>query len=245
VLNDRWFTFRVTPNSPTAVANFQDWDEIYATGYRKLLAISPDGSAPESQWDVHSWFPIPIRGGASSYYVYSAQNSDDWISGIAFGKNLWNHAYNSAVAFLWALNPQDGTISWVSENWNNDQLAYFPAGQVVQVSVPVIADGNDKLLYLVNHNDNWLGTMHTDVQVNGQHVERFRTSYDSNPFAIHFNHKRFSRYLAIRVPASLIPIGSKFVKLRVDMSMTNNHLYFRELGTHNFFPSLTQTQLGD
>jgi len=231
-LGDRWCVLRVSQFNQGSVANFQDWTEIYATGFRNLNKIGPDGAGTDSYWNVHEWMPIPIRGGASQYNVYSAQNSDSWISGIAFGQNIWNHATQSAVAYLWKLNPQTGDIGW-SGQWNNDQLSQFNAGSVVEVSVPVINSGLDKMVYLINHNDSWLGTMHGKVTVNGQPVERFRTTY-SNPFATHFNSKFFDRYLATHVPASLIQQGDKFIRLKVDMSNCNNHLYFRELGTHDY-----------
>jgi len=227
ILNDRWESFRITKDGG------QDSSEIYASGYRRMTAISPDGTSPDSQWDVHAWMPIPIRS-AGSYMIYSAQNSDDWISGIAFGKNLWNHAMNSAVAYYWKLNGGTGNVAWNTENWNNDQLGYLPAGGVYELIVPVVYSGNDKLIYIIQHNDNWNGTMHGAVSVNGQSVERFRMSYYNNPFAVHFGSKLYNRYMATRIPASLIQPGDKFVTLRIDMGQTNNHLYFREIGTHDY-----------
>jgi len=232
ILNDRWTTFRVQPRRDDNTVDFSDQIEIYAGGFRLLNEISPDGAGPDSQWDVNKWMPIPIRA-AGKYIIYSAQNSDSWISGIAFGKNIWNHAMNSAVAFLWALNPQTGNIGWVGQNWNNDQLAYFPAGQVVEVSVPVIWTGGDKIIYIAEHNNNWVGTMHGNVFINGHAVERFRTSY-SNPFATHFNSKFYMRYMATRIPAALIQQGDKFVLLKIDMTIANNNIHFREIGTHDY-----------
>jgi len=232
VLGDRWETFRVSPSSPTASANFTDWTEYYAAGYRNLNGISPDGSAPDSQWNIHQWIPIPIRQ-QGSMWVYSDRNSDCWISGIAFGKNLWNHAMNPAVAYLWKLNPQYGEITWVSENWNNDQVGKFEQNSNTEVSVPVVFSGKDKIIYLVEHNNNWLGSQHGRVFVNGQEVERFRTSYD-NPFSTHHNSKIYNRYMATRIPKSLIKQGDRFVRLRIDMIPCNNHLHFREIGTHDY-----------
>jgi len=233
VLNDRWTTFRVTPHRDDNSVDFSDQVEIYSAGYRNLNEISPDGAAPDSQWNVHKWMPIPLHA-TGSYMVYSAQNSDTWISGIAFGKNLWNHAVNSAVAFLWKLNPQTGDIGWTSENWNNDNLGYFFAGRVTEVSVPVVWTGKDKLVYIVEHNNNWVGTQHGDVFINGNKVERFRTSY-SNPFATHFNSKFYCRYMATRVPANLVQQGDKFFLLKIDMTIANNNIHFREIGSHDYF----------
>jgi len=232
VLNERWTTFRVAYTS--AQANFaQDVNEVYAAGYRKLNGIAPDGAGPDSQWDLHQWFPIPIRQ-QGSLTLYTDKNSDPWISGIAFGKNLWNHAMNSAVAFLWKLNPADGEITWVGENWNNDQLAKFEQNSNTEVSVPVVFSGKDKLVYLVEHNNNWVGVQHGRVYVNGQEVERLRTTY-RNPFATHFNSKFYNRYIATRIPANLIQQGDRFIKLRIDMTPCNHHIHFREIGTHDYF----------
>jgi len=233
ILKDRWTTFRALPYNTNAVANFQDWTEIYAGGFRNLNEIAPDGGATDSFWNVHKWMPIPIRQGAQQYHLYTDQNSDGWISGIAYGKNIWNHAQQSAIAFQWKLNPQTGDIGWNSQNWNNDQLGQWNLGQAPEVSVPVVPSGKDKLIYIILHNDNWVGTMHGNVFINGVQIDRFRTSY-SNPFATHFNSKLYDRYMATRIPASMIQSTDKFVRLKIDMTNTNNHLYFREMGTHDY-----------
>jgi len=201
-------------------------------GYRKLNSIAPDGGCTDAFWDVHHWVAIPLRG-EGSYNVYSDKYSDDWISGIAFSKNLWNHAYNSAVAYYWGLNPGTGVPSWSTENWNNDNLAYFPLNTNIEVLVPVMPTGGDKIVYIVEHNNNWMGTQHGNVFINGQPVERFRTTY-SNPFATHWNSKIYERYMATRIPANLIQATDKFVRLKIDMTNSNNHIHFREIGTHDY-----------
>jgi len=233
VLNDRWTTFRVSPYNQASKADFQDWTEIYAAGYRNLNEISPDGAGPDDKWNVHKWMPIPIRNNAETYQVYTAQNSDGWISGIAFGKNIWHHAVNSAVAYHWKLNPGVGEIYWNTHNWNNDQLAMFQEGTNSEVSVPVVVTGKDKIVYIVEHNNNWVGIMHGKVYVNGQEVERFRTTY-LNPFATHNNSKQYDRYMATRVPASYMQQGDKFIRLKIDMTASNNRIHFREIGTHDY-----------
>jgi len=233
VLNERWTTFRVAAYSPDQQVDFSDSIEIYAGGYRNLNEISPDGAGPDSEWNVHKWMPIPIRA-AGSLMVYSAQNSDTWISGIAFGKNLWNHAMNPAVAYHWKLNPGVGDVAWNTHNWNNDQLAMINPNTTPEMSVPVIYTGKDKMIYIIEHNNNWVGTMHGNVWINGVAVERFRTSYQ-NPFATHHNSKMYSRYMATRIPANLVQQGDKFVTLKISMALQNHHIHFREIGTHDYF----------
>jgi len=41
--------------------------------------------------------PMPLRK-AGNYIIYPA-GTETWIGGIAFGKNLWGHAKNSARAY--------------------------------------------------------------------------------------------------------------------------------------------------
>jgi hypothetical protein len=63
--------------------------------------------------------PMPLRK-PGKYMLYSSfSESDDWISGIAFSKNLWNHATNSAVAYHWALNGGK-SVDWATNDWNRD-----------------------------------------------------------------------------------------------------------------------------
>ena len=179
---------------------------------------------------VHMWCQISTRR-AGKLGIYSEKNSDSWISGVGFSKNLWNHTRNSAVAYHWAIN--GGTASgWSSENWNSDQLAFLTAGQVLELRVPVIPSDQDKLVYIVEHNSAWLGTMHAGVWVNGVPIERFRTTYD-NPFSRHYNSKFYDKYIAARIPANLIKSEDTFITLRVDMTFSDNHLHFREIGTHD------------
>ena len=41
------------------------------------------------------------------------------------------------------------------------------------------------------------------------------------------------RYTAARVPSSLIPKGVLFIKVEIDMRQQDNHIYYREIGTHD------------
>ena len=44
-----------------------------------------------------------------SFVTGSPENSN-WISGIAFGKNLWNHAYNSARNYFYDYNAKHSRV---------------------------------------------------------------------------------------------------------------------------------------
>lgn len=227
VLNDRYETFRV------ASANAADTtDAIYSCGHRGIGEVSPDGGEPDTYGLIHFWCPIPLYY-SGPYYVYSDANSDDWLSGIGFGKNLWNHAKNSAVAYHWNLN--GGTlVNWNSDNWNTDNLAEIPAGRITDLYVPVIYSGSNKIIYFVEHNNNWVGIMHGPVYVNTQAIERFRATY-TNPFQRHHDGKLYSRYIATWFPANLITDPrAKFVKLQIDQTSADASIFFREIGTHDY-----------
>jgi hypothetical protein len=233
--DDRWETFNLRPSK---VPHSKWGKDITACGRRSLLEISPDGTSPEVSYKFHQWCPMPIRKvngkipNKIRVWTGPNTNSGGWISGIAFSKNLWNHAKNSAVAYLWTLN--GGTpVSWNSDNWNNDNLGRIQSRAKSTMMVPVVPSGKDKLVYIAEHNNNWLGVMHGDVKVNDVSIERFRTSY-TNPFATHFNSKIYSRYMAAKIPADLIKNDDKFIKLEIDMTNCEGDLHFREIGSHDF-----------
>lgn len=229
VLGDRWFHFRIS-----GASDDDSETEKYTAGYRRLNEWAPDGAAPDSMHTVHQWVNIPLqnRQKFSSYVLKCEIHADCFISGIAFSTNPWSHTRNSAVAYHWAVNGGDG-CNWSTENWNSDNLARFDQGRIWIFRVPVISNNRDKLLYIVEHNNNWVGTMHTGVWVNGEKVERFRTTYQ-NPFATHFNSKLFDRYIAVKVPARLLKQGDKFLEVKIDMTNQDHHIHFREIGTHDF-----------
>ena len=203
----------------------------FTCGYRTLNEYAPDGGATDTYHRVHMWIDIALQASGTHFIVPQA-NSDSWISGVAFSNNLWGHAHNSAVAYHWAIN--GGTASgWNTHDWNSDNLGMIIANQVSTMYVPVSDNKQDKLVYIVEHNNNWIGIMHGQVKVNGKVIERFRTGYN-NPWAVHFNSKFFDRYIAARVPKEYIPDGSTFIKLEIDMTLSDNHIHFRSIGTHDF-----------
>jgi len=182
----------------------------FATGHRNLNEISPDGGAGDSDGSSNIWVPIPVpRSGillASSDY-----NNEHWISGIAFIKNLWGHAKNSALAYHLKLNG-GSEIGWDSDNWNNDVLGFIKQGVVSELIVPVVENRQDKLLYIVECNSNLNGIMHTAVYVNGV----------------------YNRYIATKIPKELIKKGDNTISVKIDMTFQNNNIYFREVGTHDY-----------
>ena len=74
--------------------------------------------------------------------------------------------------------------------------------------------------------------MHGNVKVNGQAVERFRTSY-VNPFALHFNNQ-VATYMASSAPAELIKTGDKFLKLTLDLTDNDMGIQVLEVGSYDY-----------
>jgi len=236
VLGDRW----------TAIhAYFLDGQKedlgLWAGGYRAANCYCPDGTLSDGCIFIrdngnrtgHQWLPIPARRAGSLALIAKPNTVEEfWLSGLAFSKNPWAHAAQSAVTYSWALNGGDA-VRWNNHDWNNDVLAELGAKTNWELKVPVIPSGRDKLLYLVEHNNNWNGCLHTGITVNNQPIERFMATYD-NPFARHWNSKFYERYIAARIPADFIPAGARWLSIRVDMSrQQTNSIYFREIGTHD------------
>lgn len=226
-LSDRWIYLRLYDESGNLMGGF-------CSGKRNLTAINPNGSPQDTMYNLHMWFPIPIPFPIQNSYTLTGMPSggDAWLSGIAFNTNPWNHAMNSALAYTWAVNG-GSAIPWNNDNWNNDVLAILPQNVVSTLMVPIVWSSYDKLVYIVEHNNNWLGVQHNNVKVNGTQIENFRTTY-TNPFATHFNSKIYNRYIAARIPNNLIKQSDKFITLTIDMTPCNNHMYIREVGTHDY-----------
>ncbi|MDF0551820.1 hypothetical protein [Kamptonema sp. UHCC 0994] len=215
---------------------------IWTGGFRGTNCYCPEGSLSDSYENLHQWLPIPIvanlgqPGGTRKLALISKPNTNSyfWLSGLAFSKNPWSHATQSAVGYYWKINGGDA-ISWHSENWNNDVLAYIAPKTNLELKVPVVPSGRDKLLYLVEHNNNWNGCMHSGITVNGKSIERLIATYD-NPFARHWNSKFYQRYIAACIPADLIPDTKgmiSYLSVKIDMSKQKSNIHFREMGTHD------------
>ncbi|WP_254444830.1 hypothetical protein, partial [Anabaena sp. UHCC 0187] len=208
----------------------------WSGGKRYGNCYCPDGSLTDGYSNKHQWLPIPV-GRSGKVTLISKQGGELWLSGVAFSKNPWSHATQSAVGYHWKVNGGDET-SWQKEgdNFKSDSYTRIPEKTNLELMVPVVWSGRDKLLYMVEHNSDWNGCMHTGITVNGQPVERFLASYD-NPFARHWNSKSFNRYIAAYIPADLIskprPDVIPYLKVKIDMSKQDIGLYFREMGTHD------------
>lgn len=207
-------------------------------GLRSLNPCNPDGSlcdgsCASADTVFHQWLPIPVgRSGQVALISNPNTNSDFWISGIAFSKNPWNHACMSATGFYWATNGGTATPEH-NGNWNRDVLTRLAPATNLELRVPVMGNGKDKLVYLIEHNNNWAGTNHTAVTVNNTPIERFMATYD-NPFYRHWTGKYFARYIAARIPGNLLPTGTRWFSLRIDRSkLSGESLWFREIGTHD------------
>jgi hypothetical protein len=227
VLGERWNVIK---------AYFLDGGQeslgLWAGGCRSTNCYCPDGTLSDGHSSAHQWLPIPTgRAGALALIAKTKTTNGFWISGLAFSKNPWAHAAQSAVGYHWAVNEGENT-GWDRDNWHNDLLGLIGPKTNLKLRVPVVPSGRDKLLYLIEHNNNWNGCMHNGITVNDKPIERFLASYD-NPFARHWNGKIYERYIAARIPAELIPEDARYLNVKIDMSTQNLHIYFREIGTHD------------
>ncbi len=243
VLGDRWNVIKAKYADGAA-------EDVgtFIGGLRSLNSYCPDGSTADGCWIgddawgnkgvgvvAHQWVPIPAgRPGQLVLTSKPSTSHDFWISGLAFSRNPWGHATQHALGYPWAVNGGvANAVAWDNANWNRDVLSKILPQTKPLLKVPVVPTGRDKLLYAVDHNDNWACSLHVGITVNGEAIERFVTTYD-NPFARHWNSKFYERYLAARIPARLTQ-GLRFLDVQIDMMMQDNsNFYFREMGTHDF-----------
>ena len=307
------------------------------SGAQRPYQVCPDGSLPDNagakEGYDHQWLAIPV--GRSGKVALISQQSDGyvWYSGVAFSRNPWAHAAQSARGYALGFNGSRG-VTWHSAQSFGDQAGSiapsqagsysfsaqwgspgsgsgqflnpfgmavdssdnvyvadqsnhrvqkfdsngryltqwgsrgsgsgrfdYPFGVAVDSSgnvyisdrdnhcvqkfaqgnllqVPVIPNGRDKLLYLVNapqlkdeaSYDN--GLQFTALRVNGQPVERFLATYD-NPFAHFWNSRPGCNYNAALVPAERIPADARFLSVEIDLSRQFDDIKFREVGTHD------------
>ncbi len=234
VAGDRWNVIQAYSLDPEG-KNFGFW----AGGKRFGNNYCPDGSLSDSYSNAHQWLPIPAGGVRILALISSppknvAQgNGEMWMSGLAFSRNPWAHAAQSALGYHWGVNgtPFDD-VKWENDSYGGDVLARIDKTTKGVLKVPVVPSGRDKLLYLIAHNSDWNDCAHTGITVNGQKIERFMATYD-NPFARHWNSKVYARYIAARIPSSLVPQDARYLDVQIDMSKQNSSIKFREIGTHD------------
>lgn len=260
--NDRGALITIPPGYDTAWVRLPG-DRVYAfkadmvdaakedlgywtAGFRQANCYCPDGSLTDSYNIYHQWLPIPTgRSGKLRLVNKSNQHNNQgegaagglWLSGVAFSRNPWAHAAQSAFGYHWASNGGTPTgYQSDSKSWYGDIHSQIEPGKESELRVPYVWSGRDKLLYIVEHNNAWNGCMHTGITVNGTPIERLLSTYD-NPFARHWNGRFYNRYIAARIPAELIPKPTAefppVLKVRVDMTMQDQNIYFREIGTHD------------
>ena len=234
VLNERWNCFQVYNDAGVLI-----W--IYTGGRRNLNNLAPDGGCPDVTHRLHKWMFMPVPS-AGNYIICSGNNVNDggddgWISGIAFSSNPWNWVMNPILAYHWKLNGTTATIPWHSDDWNSDNLAYFPAGSTNTIIVPVIRTGKDKLLYFIEHNNVQNSCSIVSITVNNVQVERLRATWD-HPLARFTATKPYGLFYAARIPKELMANVTKDnITVTINMSLTvpDNHFYVREIGTIDLY----------
>lgn len=218
---------------------------MWVGGWRSH-SIDPDGTNSSSlahdTQPANQWLAIPV-GQAGRVVLVSKPRTDDnfWLSGVAFSRNPWAHAAQSAVSYHWGLNGTENGVNWTSHNWWGDVGANLPGGTSLAMQVPVLPSGRDKLLYFISGPFYiWQSgryeedIQHTAVLVNGKPIERFLSTYNT-PFSRYWNSRPACRYYAARIPAELIPTTTRFLKVQIDLSKQAGILDFdfREIGTHD------------
>lgn len=223
VLNERWATITVK-GMPTNVG-----------GHRNIIKMRPDGN--EDTGTNHRWVPYPVLKSGTAYNIYGSAvaDSNNWISGIGFSTNPYNHIMSSAVTYHWALNGTSSGISVFYADgaywWNSDQLAYI-TNSVKTFMVPVIKSGKDKFLYFLclgREPDNTYVSQ-CKLTVNGKSVLNFQMIL--NKFSTYYTRPNLS-YLSTYISADLIA-DSSYLTVTIDASNLS-YIYFREIGTHDAY----------
>lgn len=241
VLGDRWYDIK---------ADFIDGAKEdlgrWIGGYRLGNCYCPDGSLADTSYQYHQWLAIPTHrqeGGKLRLTdrIGSQGNGGLWLSGVAFSHNPWNHATQAARGYHWQANGGDAAL-WDSKSthYHHDSYSYIGPKSQLELRVPYIWSGRDKLLYFVEFelfDPPQNGCAHTAIYVNGTLLKtRFQASYN-NPFTRHWNSRPYNRYVAVRIPAELIPqpIAAKppCLSIKIDLSLQDGSLHFREIGTHD------------
>ena len=217
-------------------AYFLDGDQedmgVWTGGYRSADPYNPDGSISDGGLYNYQWMPIPVgRSGTVALISKAPSSGNFWIAGLAFSQNPWNHAVQAAQGYWQASNGGDKT-QFPTYQWGYDVVGALPGQSKLELVVPVIPSGRDKLLYAVGRNKNVNELSHSGITVEGVPIERFVASYD-NPFARHYNNKQFERYIAARIPAGLVG-NRRWISVVISTEYQDDQFLFREIGTHDY-----------
>ena len=189
--------------------------------------IDPSGANPWNFWNKHFWQPIPVRSGDRVAVVaVSGGAIANWCCGLGFSKN--NHNWTFQNAFHVANNGSETANH--GGVYQNDVFYYLAENTNVHLKIPVIPDGEDKILYFEMINDDWNNGVHKEVVVNGTVIEKLRKNF-INPIATLKNSKAFAYYLGAVVPSELIT--SNFLDVQINTQYISGAFSFREAGTHN------------
>lgn len=249
-------------------------------GYRKRSGkfgtLNANYDRPYSPYDgiirgqrhwVGDWVPIPLERKLLDEFPYVTlasvnTSSDPWLTGIAFGRNPWNHTFSSAVNLHWRLN--GGDYIWWSGDWWYRQWAFAHAWHNRTVYIPCIFNGKDKVLYAKCHNFGSTGQPRGwAITVNGVPMGSLHGSF-TNPFEAGTRTTHLgSGYKGIHIPADVImrnhydgnghvssatykgDVG--YIKVDLQGGYSDYHFHFSEIGTHDYAPDpyIVHTGLGN
>jgi hypothetical protein len=120
---------------------------------------------------------------------------------------------------------------------NSDRLNVTTSDVIFRI--PFVNSGKDKILYFVEHNDNWTpGTISISIMFLDRYlfVGNLYTSFN-NPFARHFNSKKNSKYMALIIPKEVLP-PNNFITIKINVFSIDHAFYIKEVGTHDVEPSV-------
>ncbi|MCX6043285.1 MAG: 6-bladed beta-propeller, partial [Caldilinea sp.] len=102
------------------------------SGAQRPYQVCPDGSLPDNagakEGYEHQWLAIPV--GRSGKVALISQQSDGyvWYSGVAFSRNPWAHAAQSARGCALGFNGSRG-VTWHSAQYFGDQAGSIAPSQ--------------------------------------------------------------------------------------------------------------------
>ena len=197
---------------------------------------------------------------------YKSADDRFWFSKIAFSSNPWNHLAISSQMFYYNINSiaclpniiktmatattaatavYDSTEYTTMPNianyvpaWNGTGIVLIAANINIQIRIPIIKSGKDKILYFVTINRSIqsenLQVSLVDSNSNLIKLDNLKTSF-TNPFARHYNYKLLSGYRATIIPDSLI-VPDSFNRTFITINMfrpPDSDFYIRSFGTHD------------